>query len=213
MSSSLQQGIFYTDRPMGYAQGTGVFATPEFGQFLERLSSMVRAGPDAGSTIQTQVDQNTASIATLNSEIATLQTTDAAQQAQINAMGTQVPRYYSLAAASAVALTSGTAATVLSQTIPTGNWAVFGAVYFTGSGTLTWGRASVGTNAAVIDTTTVGQAGAFIGSASPGTLGFDIPVGGFFFQWSGSAIAAYLNAEANFSGTVSAYGSLLMLQF
>jgi hypothetical protein len=214
MSTTLQQGIPYGDRPMGYLQSSGVYATTEFLQFLERLQVSVTNAPDAAAGLQAQINQNTAAIATINSQFAPLHETDANLQAQINILMAALTVQFSLPSGSAVALTSGTAATVLHEPVPIGVGTLvgIGSVYFTGSGTLSWARASLGSNAAVIDIAAVGQAGTFVGSASPGTLGFDIGILSMMFLWSGSTTDAYLNAEANFTGSISAYGSFVVIQ-
>lgn len=213
MSGTLQQGIPYGDRPIAYNQGSGAYATTEFLQYLERLSSAIRSVPNSAAALQTQVNTNSTSITSINSQISALHTTDTGLQDQINGLKQKPPIQWITTPSTAIALTSGTPAVVMQQTMPPGYFGMFASVYFTGSGTLTWGRASIGINSATIETAG-GQCGnIYVGSASPATLGWDLAVDGMAYGWVSSWTQVfYLNAAASFSGSISAYGSLLVLQ-
>ena len=101
---------------------------------------------------------------------------------------------------------------MLSQFVTPTYRGIWGAIYFTGSGTLTWGRASIGLNAATIEIIP-GQCGnIYVGSASPGTLGWDLAITGLLMPQAtinAGTQDLFLNAEATFTGSISAYGCLM----
>ena len=218
------QGIVYGDRALGRLQADGVYATPEFLQYLERLSATVKNGSTDATSVTAQVASNTAAITSINNrmtaadailtnQISALRGYSTALQTQVQRLENKRPSQWSLASTAAVALTTLTPAAIITQTIPAGAWMLFAAAYFTGTGGLEWGRASVGITTAIIDVTLPGQYGdTYIAAAapSPSSLGFDPSVTGLMLYYNNTVDApVYVNAAAKFTGAISAYGTLL----
>jgi hypothetical protein len=216
--------IAYGDRPIARAHpGTdGVYATFEFLQYLQRLTSSHGNNVATASALQDQVNTNTSAIGVLNSEVSTLTTGLAlnvrATQSASGSAGIallRVPDGATVVQAGAVALTSGTATQLTTLTVNAGTYVLFGTIYLTGSGSVTIAQASVGMTTAVIETAPGAFAtGWFGGGASPGSLGVDLSVGTCaqlipIVAPLPGPWPVYLNVKATFTGAISAYGSLI----
>ncbi len=211
--------IPYGDRPITRITPDGGYATPEFLQFLERLgrAHSSNAGDIAG--LQPQITANTNAIAAINGEVNNLQilaaaatTTNNQQVGLISDLMQRVPAQTVVVQAGAVALTSGTVAQLTTQGTLAGSYVLLGTVYLTGSGSVTLAQASVGVTAGVIETAPGAFAtGWFGGGASPGGLSADLSIGSFA-QLVSLVVPStvYLNVKATCSGTISAYGNLIV---
>jgi hypothetical protein len=216
--------IAYGDRPIARAQpgSDGVYATFEFLQYLQRLTSSHGNSLTTATGLQDQLTTNTHAIGVLNSEVNTL-TTGLADNVRLaqganGAAGVallRVPDGAAVAQAGAVALTSGTATQITTLTVNAGTYVLFGTIYLTGSGSVTIAQASVGLTTAVIETAPGAFAtGWFGGGASPGGLGVDLSVGTCaqlipIVAPLPGPWPVYLNIKATFTGAISAYGSLI----
>ena len=212
--------IAYGDRPITRDNG---FATFEFLQFLERLNRAANGLNNSGAGLQTQIDANAAGIDNLEGQISTLssqvthaQATADGAQAYASALGNRRPTEAVLDVSGAVALTSATAIEVLQAPVNAGLHVLIGMVCLTGGGLLSFARASVSTATATIETAPGAFATGWFGAGvSPVTLGVDLTIGSFMrvvniVHVASVPTTAFLNVDASFSGSISAYGSLII---
>lgn len=214
------------------------FATPEFLQFLERLVRQTRNMRNDSAALHAEATATATTVSTLEAEVATLNArtappprrvrvgslsvepsggagTEADLQGQIQALANRTPVEGVLAAADAIALTSGTPAELVQLPLRAGLHVLMGTVYLTGAGSVTLARASISLATATIETGPGTFAtGWFGGGASPGSLGMDLTIGTFVGVRQITHIASVptigrLNVNATFSGAISGYGNLI----
>src|SRR5215472_14229226 len=152
--------IPYADRPLAYSQdGTGVFASPEFQQFLERLGSA--AGLTSGTAQQNQqnITNNANAITTINNQLGTIVpalTSAAAVAANAlavaNAAHVQQPTQATRDSASSVTVPTNTVTEVVSIPSLGGNFVVFATVYLTGSAIVNKAQISAGPTSGTMET-------------------------------------------------------------
>lgn len=227
-------GLPYADRPFAYVRDPttgGVYASPDFLQFLERLVKTVATPPtdvDPPATVSTTTAMAAApTVATTTAQAAPRigdvlagrapfagsVDSETWQTAQIASMLNRFPVQTVLDPASAIELIDGGVGEVI--TVPTvhGLFILIGVVHLTGPGAVTAATASVGFNPGVIETAPAAFATSYYGApaVSPANLGTDLSIGTIIQQLRVDIPGqAYLNVVAAFNGDISAYGSLIV---
>jgi hypothetical protein len=215
--------IPYGDRPVVRDDGHATF---EFLQFLERLNKSANNIKDGGASLQVQITANAngidaleGQVSTLNSQVATAASTATGIQAQVSALANRTPAQADLGVGAAIALSSGIPTEIMQQPVSAGMRIVIGWVGLTGTGTVQAAQASVSLTPATIDTDPSSFATVSFGSSgiSPTTgLGFDLSIGSFVrvmnivYPLTPAPLTLSLNVTGYFSGSISAYGSLII---
>lgn len=231
MSGTGGIGIAYADRPFAYVRDAngGVYASPDFLQFLERLARAFATLPTTPSTsssgsVGTMAMAASAAptaTATAASDTAPAASaavdTDVWQTAQIGSLLHRFPVQTVVEQTAAIPLVSGEAVQIIAQPAVHGLFILIGMAYLTGPGSVTACSVSTGQVPDVIDH----APGAFASmpfaspihspGQSPDALGVDLTIGTCVQQLRVDIPESlYLNVRATFTGDIAAYGSLIV---
>lgn len=215
-----RQTIAYSDRPMAYMRQGGIYASQDFAQFLQRLSTHATSTATTVSQITDTINLSSDAVESVNAEIAALQAQLTSLQNQLNALSGRVSglsygtiyaddalpgiigEEISSLVTAAVTLTSNAAADVTSIALSAGDWQVVGEVWFTAP--VTAMNAAIDLTLATLPTAPAfGSARTSVGAAS--TSPSVVPVGPTRINVS-TAVTAHLVALATFSGSCTAMG-------
>lgn len=210
--------IAYGDRPIAQIQQGSAFATPEFLQFLERLTGSNAAAHSGISSNAQGVTDNAAAIADLQAQLATFgpgSTTalDTANHALsvANAAASRIPTQTTLDSTSAISIPTTTVTAVISvPSVPGNNYIIMATAYLTGSAIVNRAKMSVGINSGVVETFP-GSFATLVTASNPSTLGSDLSLGPVIELLAvpdGSVV--YLNVEIDTPGPISGYGNLIL---